>query len=212
MSYLYIYVSYIIPLCIIIPIIIAFFKYRLLSFSFKVLLWFLIFSADANALNIILSGFHIFTTTLFHVFTVFEFAFITWFYSTVFDKKWRYILAILVTVFTIFCIINFFCIQTGVEVATYTGTLEAVIIIAYAILYLFKHNNNEQPTPWEQSGLNWVNISFLIYYGCGLFIFISANFLAHASQSVNLVVWSVFDTILLVQYLLFAVGFYKCST
>ncbi|WP_179415858.1 hypothetical protein HDF19_06535 [Mucilaginibacter sp. E4BP6] len=118
----------------------------------------------------------------------------------------------LVVIFTILCVINFFFVQNGVEFDTYTGTLEAVIIIGYAILYLIKENDNEQNITWEQSGLNWIVISFLIYYGCGLFMFISSNYLLHATRSVNIIVWSVFDTITLVEYLLFATGFYKCKT
>jgi len=212
MSYLYIYVSYVIPLCIVIPIIIALFRYRFLSFSFKVLLWFLLFSSVGNAINIILANYHVATTTLFHIYTIFEFAFITWFYNIVFAEKSRYILIALVIIFTILCVINFFFIQSGAEVDTYTGTLEAVIIIGYTILYFFKQSSNEQNITWVQNGLNWINISFLIYYGCGLCMFISTNYLSRASQSVNLIVWSVFDTILLIEYLLFAVGFYKCKT
>jgi len=212
MDYLYIYISYVIPLCIIIPLIIALVRYRFLTFPFKILFWFLVFSGIANAINTTLSSHHITTTTLFHVYTIFEFAFITWFFNIVFDKRWHYIMIGLVVIFTILCVINFFFVQNGVEFDTYTGTLEAVIIIGYAILYLIKENDTEQNVTWEQSGLNWIVISFLIYYGCGLFMFISSNYLLHATRSVNIIVWSVFDTITLVEYLLFAMGFYKCKT
>ena len=150
------------------------------------------------------------TAILFHIYTIFEFAFITWFYNLLFDKKWQKPLSIMAGVFTVLCIINFY-IQTGVDIDTYTGTLEGVIIIGYAILYLNQQNNIDQHHAWEQSGLNWINIAFLIYYGCGLFMFMSTNYLTKAGHTAAIIVYSVFDTILLVEYLLFAVGFYNAK-
>jgi hypothetical protein len=211
MHFLYLYITCISPSFIIIPIVTALFRYRFLTPPFKILLWFYVFSAISNALNITLPWYHIHTIFLFHIYTIFEFAFITWFYNIVFDKKWNNIMISMVAVFTLLCIINFF-VQSGDQIDTYTSTLEAVIIIGYSILYLIKQNNIDQDIAWGKNGLNWINISIILYYGSGLFMFISTNYLMKAGLNVNIIVWSVFDTILVTQYLLFAVGFYKCKT
>jgi hypothetical protein len=125
---------------------------------------------------------------------------------------WQKIMLTLVIVLGIFCLVDFIFIQNGIQVDTYPGTVEAIIIIAYSVLYLNQQSNIETNNSWGQSGLNWVNIAFLIYYGCGLFMFISTNYLMQFGPTVNFIVWSVFDTILVVESILFATGFYKCKT
>jgi hypothetical protein len=212
MTFLRYYTLYLSPASIVIPIIIALLRYKLLSPPFKVLLGFLVFSAVANAVNVILSLHHIPTTIMFHIYTPIEFTLISLFYNYLFKGAWQKIMVTLVIVICIFCLVDFFFIQPGIQVDTYPDTVEAIIIIAYSVLYLNQQSNIETNDSWGQSGLNWVNIAFLIYYGCGLFMFISINHLIHASLSVNTIVWSVFDTILVVESLLIATGFHKCST
>jgi hypothetical protein len=211
LHFLYLYIEYISPSFVIIPLFAAFYRYRYLTPAFKLLLWYYIYLAISNVVNITLPKYHIHTVFLYHIFTIFEFSFITLFYNIVFEKKWNNIMIPMIVVFNILCIINFF-IQSGDKVDTYTSTLEAVIVIGYCILYLLRQNNVEEDTTWGRNGLNWVNISFMLYYSCGLFMFISTNFLMNAGLTVNLIVYSVFDAILVSQFLLAAVGFYKCKT
>jgi hypothetical protein len=212
MAYLYYYTTYITPASIAIPIIVGLLRYKLLSPPLKVLFWFLVFSGTANAASMICTAHRIPNTIIFHIYTPIEFAFISLFYNYLFEAKWQKIMLVLVIVLGIFCLVDFFFIQNGIQVDTYPGTVEAIIIIAYSVLYLNQQSNIETNDSWGQSGLNWVNIAFLIYYGCGLFMFISINYLMHASLNVNFIVWSVFDTILVVESILFATGLYKCKT
>jgi len=212
MVFLRYYTLYITPASIVIPIIVALLRYKLLSPPFKVLFWFLVFSAIANAVNITLSVHHIPTTIMFHIYTPVEFTLISLFYNYLFKETWQKIMMVLVIVLCIFCLVDFLYIQPGIQVDTYPDTVEAIIIIAYSVLYLNQQSSIEINDSWGQSGLNWINIAFLIYYGCGLFMFISINYLIHASLSINAIVWSVFDTILVIESILFATGFYKCNT
>jgi len=212
MAFLKLYMFYISPAFIFVPVIVGFLRYKALTITFKVLLGFLLCSCVSNVANIILSFHHIPTTTLFHLFTVFEFAFTSWMYATIFDKRWRKTIAVMVSVFTVLCILNYFFLQNGIETDTYTGTLEAIIIIGYSLLFLYQQSNIENHNHWGQNAFNWINIAILIYFGCGFFMFISLNYIMHAGLRVNLIVWSVFDTILVFESLLFAIGFYKCST
>jgi hypothetical protein len=211
MSYLYYYITYITPGAIIISIIYALLRFKLLTHPLKVLFYFLIFSGISNAANIILVDNHIHTVVFLQIYNPFEFAFISWFYDLVFNGKWRKIIALTVGVFTILCILNLLFVQNGVEVGTYTGTLEAVLIIGYSMLYLNEQSHIENNEAWENNALNWINIGFLIYYGCSLFMLISTNFLLHAGLRINNIVWSIYDTFLLIQYLLFAAGFYNAK-
>jgi len=84
MTFLRYYTLYLSPASIVIPIIIALLRYKLLSPPFKVLLGFLVFSAVANAVNVILSLHHIPTTIMFHIYTPIEFTLISLLFSLVF--------------------------------------------------------------------------------------------------------------------------------
>ena len=212
MPFLYYYISYITPAFIVIPVIIGILKYGQFTAPFKVLFWFVVFSAVANAANIILIQCHFQTPIMFHLYTPVEFACMSLFYNYLFNKRWQKILIALILVFVLFCVVDILYVQNSTQIDTYPGTVEAIIIIGYSVLYLNQQSNIEHESSWESSGLNWANIAILIYYGCGLFMFIATNYLMKASLNVNLIVWSVFDTILVVEYLLFAIGFYKCKT
>ena len=209
MDYLYIYISYIIPLCVIIPLIIALVRYRLLTFSFKILFWFLIFSGIANAINTTLSSHHITTTTLFHIYTIFEFAFISLFYLNLFKKSWHKPILILIGAFSLLCMVNFIFIQKGLEFNTYTRSLEAVMIIGYCVAYLNQQSIADTEHNWGSNSLNWINAGILVYYSSGLFMFIASNYLMkHLAFPVY--IFLLLDTFLLFEYVLFAIGFYKC--
>ena len=141
MAFLRFYTHYLTPASVVIPIIIALLRYKLLSYPFKVLLWFLVFSGIANAINIMLILHHIPTTIMFHLYTPIEFAFISLFYNYLFKGQWQKIIVALVIVLSIFCLVDFFFIQNGIQVDTYPGTVEAIIIIAYSVLYLNQQSN-----------------------------------------------------------------------
>ncbi|MFD0793493.1 hypothetical protein ACFQZX_07675 [Mucilaginibacter litoreus] len=147
--------------------------------------------------------------TIFNIYTIFEFAFIAAFYATFYRENIRKIIYVLMFLFGILVIINYLFIQNGYEFNTYTRPLEAIMIIGFAITFILKQNSDEQS--WGDNKNNWINSGILIYYSSGLAMFIFTNHLLHASRSINNFVWYVHDTILMFEYILFAVGFYKCK-
>jgi hypothetical protein len=73
----YIYISFFVPLTVLIPIKYAYSNYRYLTKAFKIILAFITFSAVINAVGTVLArGFHIQTTPIVHIYTPFEFAFL----------------------------------------------------------------------------------------------------------------------------------------
>ncbi len=151
-----------------------------------------------------------YTANLLHIYTIFEFLFISLFYSCFYGRKNRNIIYTIIGVFTVICIINYLFIQNKIEFNTYTRPLEAIMIIVYSMLYIFKQNNDEQN--WGDNIYNWVNTGILLYFASCLFMFVSSNYLLNAGKHINRIVWGAHDTILVIQFILFAVGFYKCKT
>ncbi|MBD1383754.1 hypothetical protein IDJ75_00570 [Mucilaginibacter rigui] len=205
-----IYVTYIVPAAILIPVLTGIKNYNFLTKPLKVILWFLVFQGFANVINLTMIAFHYYTTPLFHVYSIFEFLFISLFYSKFYSVKKQKSIYALIAVFTVLCIINYLFIQNKIEFNTYTRPLEAIIIIVYSMLFILKQNNEEQN--WGDDAYNWINAGILIYFASCLFMFIFSNYLLGAGKLINRIVWGAHDTILLLQYILFAVGLYKCKT
>lgn len=205
-----IYVWYIVPATILIPVFSAILNYPALTRPLKIIFGFLIFSGIINLVNIIASknGFN--SIALINLYTIFEFIFLASFYSKFFEKKGRRVIAVLMAVFTLLCIVNYLFIQNKIEYNTYTRPLDAIILIVFSLLFIAKQNEDDES--WTANKYNWINGGILLYYASCLFMFIFSNYLLVVSKTVTQIVWSIHDTILIFEYILFAVGFSKCRT
>lgn len=204
------YVMYIVPATILLPVLIALKNYTFLTKPLKTIFWFLILSGSLNLVNLIMIAFHQFTAQLFSIYTVIEFLFLSLFHSCFYGKKHRNIIYLVVAVFTVLCIVNFLFIQNKIEFNTYTRSTGAIVLIVYSLLFILKQNNEEQN--WGDNVYNWINAGILLYLASCLFMFIFSNYLLNAGAHINRIVWGTHDTILIIEYILFAVGFYKCKT
>lgn len=206
----HLYQAYIVPLSILFPVLTALFNYRRLDASLKTILFFLFATIVLNTTAIIMSAHFISNLTVFHIYTIFEFAFISWFYKLQFKGWLSKIIPYSIVVFTVLCIVNLFFIQNKIEFNTYTRSLGAIVFIGYSLLLFNKQSADDDDQKWADKSLNWINSGILIYYASCFFTFIFSNYLLGASAIVNHIVWCVVDTVLLLEYILFGIGFYKC--
>ncbi|WP_454803951.1 hypothetical protein [Mucilaginibacter phyllosphaerae] len=204
------YTNYFVPATILIPVFAAVINYQVLPKAFKIILWFLIFSGGLNIVNLVGIRYGYNSITLLNIYTIFEFIFLGLYYSEFFEKKGQKVIALLMAAFTVACIINYFFIQNKIEFNTYTRSAGAVMLIVFSLLYILKQSNDEES--WSANKYNWINAGILLYYASCLFMFAFSNYLLSASQQVNQTVWIIHDTIMIFEYILFAVGFSKCRT
>jgi hypothetical protein len=196
---------------LLIPIIIAYINYKFLTKPLKVLFFFNVFSLVLNTLNIILSTLSIQDLYLIHLYTIFEFGFISWFFALQFKGLIVKIIPPLVLVFAIWCIVNFLYVQTYTQLNTYTRSFESIIIIGYCLMFINKQSQIEASHNWGNLSLNWINSGILIFYSCSFFIFIFSNYLLYAPKRITVMVGSTYDVILIAENILFAIAFYKCK-
>jgi hypothetical protein len=208
---IFFYEAYVVPGSILLSLIFAIINYSRLDNSHKVILFFLIFSALLNGLATFLALSGMSNLVIFHIYTIFEFAFISWFYMLQLKGLSVKIIPVLIGLFTIACIINSLFIQKKDEFNTYTRSIEAIIIISYCIILFSKQSLVENKVSWGRISINWINTGILVYYSGCFFSFIFSNYLLNASRTVNNIIWCTNDTILLFEYILFAVGFYQCK-
>lgn len=209
-----IFSSHIAPISVFIPIFFGIKYYNALSFPYKIILWFTIFSGVVNYTNTYLVIWYLRSNSigLINFYTVFEFLFLSAFYREFQGKTGKVVISVLMALFTILCIVNYLYIQNGSSFNTYTRTAEGVMIVAYCVQFLFRQGEKEHESNWGDNGLNWINAGVLIYYSCGIFIFMLFNYLITAGLFINQVVWGLVNTMMIIEYILYAIGFYKCKT
>lgn len=201
------FVTYIVPLTILIPILIALLNYDKLRSAPKLLFYYLIASGLINLIAIVLVKFKMKNLPLLHVYTIVETIFILSYFRKIFVsepiKKAIYYITFL---FPLLCILNFTFVQSIYTFNTYTRPLEAIIITFFCLLYLYKSGFTEN---WIEKPINWFNMGILIYFPVACIIFILSNYLVfeRMNKAMNSMIWNLHAVFVMFLYLLWARGF-----
>ncbi|MBL4674889.1 MAG: hypothetical protein JKY70_01575 [Mucilaginibacter sp.] len=201
------FANYLVPLSALAPIFFALKNYRSLPPAFEILCAFIIVSSLFNLVNLIaIYQYHVRTIRWIHIYTILEFTFVTLVFSRVFNKKWRIPLYALIAVFGLICTIDLVFIQNKLEFNTYTRPVGALIIIGLCMGYII--NTSTVESKWTDNSFNWVNTGLLLYYSGGLIMFTFSNYFLKPTL-LTLLIWTIHNSILIVEYILFAIGFRK---
>ena len=203
------YATYIVPASGLIPIFIGLKNYRFLPSAFRILLGFIIFGSVINLVALVMLAYNYYTVSILHLYAMVEFTCLTLLFSRIFEKKWQIPMYILIFLFDAFCIINYLFIQNKIEFNTYTRPIGAFVVVVFCMCYIIKNGNEEKK--WTDDNFNWINTGLLMYYAVGFVVFISFNFFLKRSIFTD-IVWTFHDTVLLIEYILFAIGFSKCRS
>jgi hypothetical protein len=203
------YSVYVVSVMILIPLLLGIINYRHLNKPLKTAFYLLLFSGATSLLNTILIYHQVNDIWMFNVFIIFELGFISLMYSYILPSSWKKAILILPFAFCTLCILNQLFVQKNAEINSYTRGLESLIVIGYGVLYINQQSLETLHKTWGENALNWVSTGLLIYFASTLFMFVFYNALIKAGQTVGLIVWTVADTMLILEYVLFAVGFYK---
>ncbi len=196
----------------IVPAIIALKNYKLLSIAHKTILFFLVFTIVLNGVNTYLANNNIHNVFMFHIYVGFEFAFVSFYFSQILKGLVKKISPYLVTIFALICVVNFFYIQNGLQLSTYTRAIESIIIVSYCLMFFNRQSQSEHSYKWTDLSYNWINTGLLVFYSCSLFTFMFTNYFLHADRSITKIVWGTYDTFILIENILFAIAFSKCRT
>ncbi len=202
------FLTYIVPLSILLPIIIALFNYEKLVTKSRLLFYYLIISGLINLSAIILVNYRMRNLPLLHIYTLVEAIFILSYFRTIFENPLiKKILLFIIALFPILCIINFVFLQSIYTFNTYTRPLEAILITFFCLLYLYKGNFTED---WMNKPSSWFNMGILIYFPVACIIFILSNYLAvyGDNKAMTTMVWNLHAVLVLLMYLLWSRGFY----
>lgn len=118
-----------------------------------------------------------------------------------------------VAVFTLFVLINTFCIQPFDQIQHLSDGLQSVLLIIYAVachLYLLDHPSEDER---KDSMIFWVNMAFMFYFSLNLYLFISSNYVfTNESSETGLIFWTFHNCFNVIKNAMLAFGIYHAST
>ena len=157
---------------VLLPIVVSMYRYSMLNKAFRVFLLFLLLHLVFNIITwfTALNGIH--NLPFYHGFTVIEFSFYSFIYSTI-AKKPNYKKGILFTavLFVAVCILNaIFFENIHTDYNSNTRTIGSLILMGYAISYFYRMLKELTVETVEEVDLFWFNTAVLIYFSGTFFL------------------------------------------
>jgi hypothetical protein len=208
--------GYIVPAFVFMPIGAALRRYSCIDRPLKIIFCYLLLDGTTNVIAVTLAHFNMHNLPLLHIFTILEFLLLSWFFLEIFhEQRIRRIIVYMMVIFPLLCVINFTFFQSINRFNTNTRPLEALILMAYSLLFSVRANEKGDKK-WSGDPISLVNTGILLYFSGALFIFSFSNItsghpIASRLNILNLVIWDIHATLVLAMYLLFTLGMLKCK-
>lgn len=203
--YLY-YISYVVPIAVLLPLVIAGHKFSLLASPLRIVVYYLVLSATVNFSAIILAESGHNNLPLLHLFTLTEGELLLFFYMKCPGRLPKRFFIILMTGFALFCVCNSFFIQDIFGFNTYARFAEALMIVSCTLYSFYITLDTKDAAPWPNNPLFWINSGLLLYFSSSLFLFFFSEVL-RSNRSLNIIAWVIHATMVLVMYILFSFAF-----
>jgi hypothetical protein len=88
------------------------------------------------------------------------------------------------------------------------------MLIALCAVYWWQENPEDSEKPWENIPNNWIVTGLMLFFAGTFFLFLLPKYIivigATDKKAWNLV-WNANATLVLIEYLLMAIGFIKCK-
>jgi hypothetical protein len=206
-----VYFDYIVPGTVLIPIAVLIPKLKNTPAYIKLLFYYLVISAIVNAISIITARNNIPNVWMLHIYTALESFLLLWFFRFIIKKPAvKKVIQTLIIGFPLFCVFNFLFLQSISHFNTYTRPIEALIFITLSMIYWAQES--EKDIRWAEIPANWFVTGLLLYFSGAFFIFLFSNYLSgYVSGKVMDIAWYTHATLILLMYILFAIGFLKCK-
>lgn len=148
---------------------------------------------------------------LLHIYTIEECGLILWFYSYLLgdaiSRKWFLYVFL---GFLLLSVANSIFLQPLSRNNTYARSIEAVIIIACAVLYFYKMLSEAKLKAPARSPYFWINTGFLIYFSGSLVLFTLSNYIRGPQyRQLRLDIWTMHAFFAILLYVLIGIGLWK---
>lgn len=201
------FLTYIVPLSIFLPIIAALFRFSKLDSAAKIIFSYLICSGLINLAAIILVAYRQKNLPLLHLYTTVEAVLILSYFRNISNSSLvKSALKWIIIGFPILCLLNALFLQSIYEFNTNTRPLEGLLIIFFCLLYFYQTGFTEN---WLTKRTSWFNMGILLYFPASLVIFMVSNKLVFGRMNVelNTVLWNIHATLVMLMYFLWTKAF-----
>lgn len=202
-----IYLSIIVPASILIPFIAGVWRYRQLPGSARLVLAYLAVAGIVDVAASFMADRRINNMPLLHVYTVFEFIIILVFYYQLLTGKIKPAIKLLMALYVLLCIAYALFIGSIYQYNLLPRSLEGFIIGGLAMIFFFRQLNAE--TRYPETVL-WINAGLLLYFSGSFLLFLFFEVLIH-NRAANNLAWVLHATLVLLMYILFAIGFLRAK-
>ena len=143
---------------------------------------------------------------LLHIFTIFEFALIFLaFQKAIKDYLSLKKIVLLISVFSIFSILNSIFHEPLNQFNAFARAIEALLIILIVLLYFYATMMKLAEKHLEQSPLFWFSSGLLLYFSATLFIFIYSNIIFGTNQN-SFLLWALHGVINIIRYTFYTIA------
>lgn len=203
------YMGVIEPSVVILPISIAIYKrsYWKESLAAKSLLGYLLFSAFFNIVALVTTYMHVNNLPLLHLYTILEFWLMSVLFRSIFDgKRMRIFLIYLPLFFSVFSVLYIVFTHSLFLYNTLSRFLESMMIVGLCIYFLYLDFSNIE---LNQSMFNFsVVVGIMLYFSSASILFGLSNAILK-NRILNILIWNIHATIVLIMYLIFAWAFFR---
>lgn len=202
------------PWIIIFPAFISLKNYRRNSAEVKIISYYLLLSVLALTASLWCWNKSINNMPINHLFTIFEFLILAWFYSKLLDGFIsKRLIAVLTTTFVAFALIDSFYIEGLFNFNSLGRSVEALLLILLSFVWFVKLLNHEEPQDSQTSkGINLIVSGFLLYFSGSIILFSFSNNINEMVRSLSLNIWTIHTVLSVIMYLLISVGILNSQT
>jgi len=163
------------------------------------------FITDRLLLNFKSSEYPRLSFSILSLFTIIEFTLFTIFiYFSLRSRKIKSSILIVSAIFVFFSIIFYFLKLGNEKFDSVSASIEAILILAFCILFLFDNINKEPSFIYEKYEF-WIIVGMLIYLGGVLFLFIFSSSFTKDEKNIY---WNINYSLNIIKNILFAIAFF----
>jgi hypothetical protein len=165
-------------------------------------------AAVGEIISLLTAALSIHNLHILHVYTILEFNLIALFYHRFFGRFYpHWLMPLLMVFFTGFAILNSLLLQPLNQYNTYARGLEALMVIALALLCFYKILTELPAERLDKHPVFWINAGYLLYFAGSLFFLILSNSVINESnRALILMVFGLHSLLMVLMHLLVGVG------
>jgi hypothetical protein len=193
---------------LLISVLAALFRWRYLTSCLRYVGLFVGLATLGEVVSLITAALSIRNLHILHVYTILEFNLIALFYRRFFGQFYpRWLIPGLMGVFTGFAILNSLLLQPLNRYNTYARGLEALVVIALALLCFYKILTELPAKRLDKHPVFWINTGYLLYFAGSLFFLLLSNaLLTDSNRALILMVFGLHSFLMVLMHLFIGVG------